>query len=48
MCERIYRYNILVVVNGNGASPDALCPIPGGPHCGPSATSGSPNVYIGG
>ena len=44
----VFIGNILVVVNGNGASPDALCPIPGGPHCGPSATSGSPNVYIGG
>ena len=44
----VYIGNILVVVNGNGASPDALCPLPGGAHCGPSATSGSPNVNIGG
>ena len=38
---------ILVVLNGNGAEPDSLCPLPGGAHCGPSATSGSPNVDIG-
>tara|TARA_B100000965_G_C19457116_1_gene697953 strand:- start:198 stop:485 length:288 start_codon:yes stop_codon:yes gene_type:complete len=44
----VYIGNILVVVNGNSASPDSLCPIPGGPHCAPSATSGSPDVYIGG
>lgn len=44
----VYIGNILVVVNGNGASPDSLCPLPGGAHCGPSATSGSPNVNIGG
>ena len=44
----VYIGNILVVINGNHASPDSLCPIPGGPHCTPRATSGSPNVYIGG
>ena len=44
----VFIGNILVVVNGNGASPDKKCPIPGGSHCAPSATSGSPNVYIGG
>jgi len=38
---------ILVVLNGNGAEPDSLCPLPGGAHCGPSATSGSPDVEIG-
>ena len=44
----VYIGGILVVINGNSASPDRLCPIPGGPHCNPKATSGSPNVYIGG
>lgn len=38
---------ILVVLNGNGAAPDNKCPLPGGAHCSPSATSGSPNVHIG-
>jgi hypothetical protein len=37
----------LVVLNGNGAAPDNKCPIPGGPHCGPSASSGSPDTEIG-
>ena len=34
----VYIGGTLVVIKGNGASPDSLCPIPGGPHCGPSAT----------
>jgi len=46
-CKNVFVGNKLVVLNGNSASPDALCPIPGGPHCGPDATSGSPDVYIG-
>tara|TARA_B100000927_G_C16466546_1_gene469942 strand:- start:146 stop:433 length:288 start_codon:yes stop_codon:yes gene_type:complete len=44
----VFIGNILVVVNGNDAGPDKKCPIPGGSHCSPNATSGSPNVYIGG
>ena len=27
-----------VIVNGDSAAPDSLCPIPGGPHCAPAAT----------
>jgi len=38
---------ILVVLNGNSAEADKFCPLPGGAHCGPSATSGSPDVDIG-
>lgn len=34
-----------MVVNGSSASPDALCPPKGPPHCSPSATSGSGDVY---
>ena len=46
-CRNVYVGGKLVVLNGNPANPDNLCPIPGGSHCGPSASSGSPNVYIG-
>jgi uncharacterized Zn-binding protein involved in type VI secretion len=42
----VYIGGVLVVVNGNSANPDAKCPIP--PHCNPAASSGSPNVNIGG
>lgn len=31
----------------DNASPDALCPLGGLSHCNPSATTGSPNVFIG-
>lgn len=44
----VFIGNKLVVINGNSASPDALCPLPGGAHCAPSATSASGNVFIGG
>lgn len=33
--------------NNDSAVPDALCPIPGGPHCAPDASGGSGNVYVG-
>jgi uncharacterized Zn-binding protein involved in type VI secretion len=46
-CNKVYVGEILVVLNGNSAAPDSLCPLPGGAHCGPSATSGSPDVEIG-
>ena len=46
-CNDVFVGGILVVLTGNGAAPDSLCPLPGGPHCSPSATSGSPNVHIG-
>ena len=45
----VYIGGKLVVINApNSASPDGLCPIPGGPHCNPKTAGGSPNVYIGG
>jgi len=37
---------IAVILNGDPASPDSICPIP--PHCGPNASSASPNVRAGG
>lgn len=36
---------IPVILTGDPASPDGLCPIP--PHCGPNANSASPNVRAG-
>lgn len=37
------------VVNNtpDGAAPDSLCPVPGGPHCAPDTAQGSPNVNVG-
>ena len=37
-----------IIINGDNANPDALCPIPGGAHCAPNASSASPNVRAGG
>lgn len=42
----VYINNKLVVIKGNPASPDGLCP--GAGHCCPTATGASPNVFIGG
>jgi len=44
-CHDVYVNGILVVDLGDSAAPDVLCPIP--PHCNPSATSASSNVYVG-
>jgi hypothetical protein len=41
----VFVHNKEMVVVGSSASPDSLCPIPGGPHCNPKSTSGSPNVH---
>jgi uncharacterized Zn-binding protein involved in type VI secretion len=35
-----------VVVVGDQASPDNLCPIPGGAHCAPYASSGSSLINV--
>lgn len=37
-----------VIIQGNSASADSFCPIPGGAHCNPAASSASPNVRAGG
>jgi|TARA_B100001094_G_scaffold182386_1_gene176792 uncharacterized Zn-binding protein involved in type VI secretion len=37
---------IPVILLNDPANPDSLCPIP--PHCGPDASSASPNVRAGG
>ena len=36
-----------IILQGDPAGPDALCPIPGGNHCSPNASSASPNVRAG-
>lgn len=46
-CNNVYAEGIEVVVEGNSASADALCPIPGGSHCSPSATGASTDTGIG-
>jgi len=37
-----------VIILDDPASPDGKCPIPGGAHCNPKASSASPNVRAGG
>ena len=44
----VYINGKLVVIQSNSASPDGLCPIPGGKHCNPHAVGASGNVFIGG
>ncbi len=44
---KVRANGIPVVVLNDSASPDSLCPIPGGPHCEPKATSASENVRAG-
>lgn len=36
-----------VILLNDNASPDKLCPIPGGSHCNPKASSASHNVRAG-
>lgn len=36
-----------VIVVGDSAAPDALCPVVGGLHCAPSASSGDSLVTVG-
>jgi hypothetical protein len=43
--KNVYVENELIVENGDSANPDKICPIP--PHCEPSTSSGSPNVFVG-
>ena len=49
-CKNVYVGGKLVVLNSNTAGADDLCRRighGGHGHCGPNATSGSPNVHIG-
>jgi len=44
---RVRAGGIPVILNGDGADADKLCPPLGGAHCAPSAASASPNVRAG-
>ena len=41
----VFVNSILLNLLDSSASPDALCPIPGGPHCNPKASQASENVF---
>ena len=43
--KNVYIEGLLVVLLGDNAQPDSLCPLVGPPHCNPYTTSASPNVY---
>ena len=46
-CNEVYVNGIFVGNVGDGAAADGLCVPVGGAHCGPSATGGSPDVFVG-
>jgi len=43
----VFIGGVAVIVQGDQASPDNLCPHPGGSHCDPQAVGCSTNVFIG-
>ncbi len=47
-CNQVFINGIMVVIVGNSAAPDSLCPPLGGAHCAPASSSGSGNVFVGG
>ena len=47
-CNKVYINGKLVVIVGNSAAPDKLCPPLGGDHCAPASSSGSGDVFVGG
>jgi len=47
-CNEVYVNSKMVVIVGNSASADSLCPTAGGDHCNPKSSSGSGNVNVGG
>lgn len=46
-CKEVYIGGKKVVIVTNDAQPDTLCFTIGPPHCDPSATGGSPSVFVG-
>jgi uncharacterized Zn-binding protein involved in type VI secretion len=46
-CKKVYVNGKMVVIVGNSAAPDSLCPPLGGAHCAPASSSGSGNVFVG-
>lgn len=47
-CNQVFINGKMVVIVGNSAAPDSLCPPLGGAHCAPASTGGSGNVFVGG
>ena len=45
--NNVFIGGIAVCNENDDAAPDALCPIPGGPHCAPAAAAGSSDVFVG-
>jgi uncharacterized Zn-binding protein involved in type VI secretion len=45
--NNVFIGGIMIVNVGDSAAPDSLCPIPGGAHCSPSASSGLDSVQVG-
>lgn len=45
--DEVYVHNILVVGHTATAAPDGQCPTVGPPHCTPSTSEGSPDVFVG-
>lgn len=45
--NQVFVEGLMMVENGDGAAPDALCPPLNGAHCGPATCSGSPNTFVG-
>ena len=41
----VFVEGIEVIIKGDSAQPDDLCPIVGGPHCNPFAVGCSDNVF---
>ena len=37
-----------IIIKGDSAAPDDVCPVAGGAHCDPIAVGASPNVFVGG
>ena len=35
-----------IIVVGDSANPDDLCPVPGGPHCNPASSSGDDLIKV--
>ena len=45
--NQVFIGGTMIVENGDSASADNLCPDPGGAHCSPASSSGSPDVFVG-
>lgn len=48
LAPTVFVNGVVIAVLGDPSTPDSLCPVPGGPHCAPAASSGSGTVFAGG